>query len=190
MSALLDVLGAMVIGSMLMLMMITFQYQLRDTADTVIYMSGMIDHMEKASAKLNDIVALAGIGFSPATTVTIADTNRLEFNTMWNYQTMCINQTGHVIKISLANNQTPLGRALTVYQDSNQIEGMGTIFWVDALRFVYFDKQDNATTTPSLVRSAELWLTFRHNAPKADQEPLHTKLQMRCYFMNAYLAGG
>lgn len=190
MSAILDVLGALVIGSMLMLMMITFQYQLRDTADTVIFMSGMIDHMETASARLNDIIALAGIGFSPATTVARADTNRLEFNTMWNFQAKAIDSTPHVIKISLATAQTPLGRALTVYQDDVIIEGLGAIFWVDALRFVYFDKQDNLTTTAALARSAELWLTFRHNAPKADLEPLHTKLQMRCYFMNAYLAGG
>ncbi len=190
MSALIDVLGALVIGAMLMLMMITFQYQLRDTADTVIYMSGMIDHMEIASARLNDIIALAGIGFLPATTVTVADTNRLEFNTMWNYQTKMIDSSPHVIKIRLANTQTSLGRALSVYQDNDLIEGMAAIFWVDALKFVYFTKQDNLTTTASLVRSAELWLTFRHNAPKADSDPLHTKLQMRCYFMNAYLAGG
>lgn len=190
MSAIIDVLGAMVIGSMLMLMMITFQYQLRDTADTVIYMSGMIDNMEKASDKLNDIIALAGIGFSPASTVSVADTNQLVFNSMWNYQTKSITSNAHVISIRLADAQTTLGRALNAFQDGVQLETTGNIFWVDQLKFIYYDKQDNLTTSPASVRSVELWLTFRHNPPKADLDPLHTKLQMRCYFMNAYLAGG
>lgn len=189
MGALIDVLGAMVIGAMLMLMMITFQYQLRDTADSAIYMSNMIREMQTASKKLNGVVSLAGIGYAPTATVTLADSTTLRFNTQWDYALGYMSGVAHTIEIRLATNSTPLGRELRILQDGTEIIGFGSILWVDGLRFVYFDKTDVATTIPSQVRSVELWLTFRHNAPKMDQRPLQTRLQMRCYLMNAFLAG-
>ena len=189
MSTLIDVLGAMVIGSMLMLMMITFQYQLRDTADSAIYMTGMIEHMQKASARLNNIIALAGVGYTPATTVAIADTNRLKFYTKWNYQTDTISSVAHTLEIKLSTTPTALGKSLTITQDGVLLNDLGYLLWIDRLKFVYYTKANALTTAPAQVRSAELWLTFRHNAPKPDQQPLHTKLQFRCYFMNSYLQG-
>jgi hypothetical protein len=81
MNLIIDILGALVIGSMLMLMMITFQYQLKDTADAAIFMTGMIDHMQKSTTKLNELISFAGIGMTPTTTITTAGTTRLAFRT-------------------------------------------------------------------------------------------------------------
>ncbi|HPS40045.1 MAG TPA: hypothetical protein PL124_11565 [Candidatus Cloacimonadota bacterium] len=189
MSTLIDVLGAMVIGSMLMLMMITFQYQLRDTADAAIYMTGMVEEMQKASSKLNSIIALAGVGYTPTTTVAIADTNRLKFYTKWDYQNDRISSNPHTLEIKLATTATSLGRSLMITQDGVLLNDLGYLLWVDGLRFIYYTKTNTLTTAPAQVRSAELWLTFRHNAPKAGQKPLRTRLQQRCYFMNSYLQG-
>ncbi|MDP2173359.1 MAG: hypothetical protein Q8M98_04335 [Candidatus Cloacimonadaceae bacterium] len=190
MSILIDILGAMVIGSMLILMMFSFQYQLSDTTNSAIYMAGMVEHMRTASTRLNGIVALAGIGFLPENTVVVADTNRLEFKTKWDYAGNTISTVENRLVLTLSNVDTPLGKALIVTQNGTQLNDLGYIFWVDRLFFRYYDIDDAITTDPSLVRSADLWLTFRHNAPTLGRQSLHTKLQMRCYFMNAYLAGG
>jgi len=88
------------------------------------------------------------------------------------------------------NTQTPFGKALRVTQDGGEVNNLGFIFWIDALKFRYFDINGSLTTTPSQVRSVDLWLTFRRNAQTLHREPLRTKIQMRCYLMNAYLAGG
>jgi len=189
MGALIDVLGAMVIGAMLLMMMITFQYQLRDTADSAIYMSNMIREMQQATKKLNGVISLAGIGVPPENTVTIADSTTLRFVTQWDYNDNAISFTTHTIELRLANNDTELGRELTVFQDGLPVQGFGQILWIKGLRFVYFDKTDHQTSTMSLIRSVELWLTFQHNAPTMDKAPLHTRLQMRCFFMNSFLAG-
>lgn len=190
MSTMIDVLGAMVIGSMLILAMFTFQYQLTDTANSVIYMEGMVEHMQVAYKQINSLISLAGIGILPANTVVVADSNRMEFRTKWNYQTKSIGFTDNRLELSLSNVQTQLGKALTVRQNGTLMNDLGYIFWVDNLRIKYYDIDGHVTTTPANVRSAELWLTFRHNAPSQGGQTLHTKIQMRCYLMNTYLAEG
>ena len=189
MNLIIDILGALVIGSMLMLMMITFQYQLKDTADAAIFMAGMVDHMQKSTTKLNELISFAGIGMTPTTTITTAGTTRLAFRTKWDYTTNTISATIHTINLELADS-TAVGRSLLVKQDNVVLDKMSYIQWVDQLGFRYFDIDDHVTTTPASVRSIEYRITFRHHAPSMGAEPLHTRLQMRCYLMNAYLAGG
>lgn len=190
MSALLDILGAMVVGSMLLLMIFNFQYQLQDTAQSVIFVAGMLDHMQEASTRLNNVISMAGIGFTPSNMVTIADSTRLEFRTKWDYTTNAISAIEHRVSMRIAASETALGKALTVTQDGEAIKDLGYIFWIDRLRFRYYDIDDNLTTNPARVRSVDLWLTFRRNAQTLRREPLRTRIQMRCYLMNAYLAGG
>lgn len=190
MSALLDVLSAMIVGGMVLLMIFNFQYQLTDTAQSVIYIADMMDHMQEAATRLNNLISLAGIGYLPANMVTVADSIRLEYKTKWDYRADAISGTEHRIVIQIANTPTDFGRALQVTQDGSPINDLGYIFWIDRLRFRYFDINGQLTTTPSAVRSVDMWLTFRRSAPTQRLQPLRTKIQMRCYLMNAYLAGG
>jgi len=190
MGVLLDVLGAMVIGGMLLIMIFNFQYQLTDTAQSVMFIADMMDHMQEAATRLNNIISMGGIGFQPSAMVTVADSNLVEFRTQWDYRANAISAIEHRVTLSIASTQTPFGKALRVTQDGGEVNNLGFIFWIDALKFRYFDINGSLTTTPSQVRSVDLWLTFRRNAQTLHREPLRTKIQMRCYLMNAYLAGG
>ena len=189
MSAILDVIGAVLVGSMLILMMITFQFRLHDTANQAMYLASMVEHMETAATKLNSVIALAGIGYAPTATVVTAGTNTLSFRSYWNYITNQITPNPVVIEIGLSSTTTGVGKALTIRQDGELLPDLGYILWVDQLAFRYYTKTDALTTTASAVRAAEVWLTFSRQAPRMGDQSLQTKMQVKCFFMNAYMRG-
>lgn len=189
MGAILDVLGALMIGTMLLLMMISFQFQLQDTANRAMYTASMIDHMDTAATKINSVIALAGIGYPPGQTVVTAGTNRLVFNTYWNYDLNQITPVPVTIEIGISSTTTGVGKALTIRQNGTLLNDLGYILWVEDLAFRYFNRDDVLTNTASAVRSAEAWLTFRRDGITPASTPLRTKLQVKCFFMNAYMRG-
>ncbi|MCB5256559.1 MAG: hypothetical protein LHW63_03505, partial [Candidatus Cloacimonetes bacterium] len=77
MSVLLDVIGSVLIGGMLLVMIFTFTTQLGETTQRAIYTSTMIDYMDQAGTKINALVALAGIGIDEDEVVVTADSTRL-----------------------------------------------------------------------------------------------------------------
>jgi hypothetical protein len=189
MGVILDVIGAMVIGGMLLLMMITFQYQMQEASDRALYIRDMIDNMDTAATKLNKVIALAGIGFAPDATVLHATQDSLVFLTYWNYQTDQLGFTPYTLSIKLNNVPSPYGKALVIRQDGVPLNDLGYIFWVDGLKFYYYDKDNAATTLAGKVRSTEVWLTFFRNPPRRDGSVLRNRLQVKCFFMNAYMRG-
>ncbi len=145
--------------------------------------------METAATKLNSVIALAGIGYPPGQTVVTAGTNSLTFLSYWNYQLNQITPVPVTLQIALSGTASDVGKALTIRQDGELLADLGYILFVDYLAFRYYTKTDALTTVASSVRSAEIWLTFKREAPKASNPPLQTKLQIKCFFMNAYMRG-
>lgn len=189
MNVILDVLGSVIIGSMLLLMMITFQYGMRESADRALYTKEMINNMDTAATKLNAVIALAGIGYEPTATVIHATADSLVFRTYWDYQNDVLGLVPNTLSIRLANMPSPYGRALTIRQNGVPLNDLGYIFWVDGLQFKYYDRNNALTTQATSVRGTEAWLTFFRNPPRADGQVLRSRLQVRCYFMNAYMRG-
>ncbi|MDD2228480.1 MAG: hypothetical protein PHY48_03605 [Candidatus Cloacimonetes bacterium] len=190
MSVLLDVLGSVIIGGMLILMMMTFQLQLHESAGRIYYMSSMIDHMDVAATKVNKTFALAGIGIPPDSVCVIAATNRVVFKTFWNCNSDTLSATRHLIEMKIATVTNPYGgKALLLTQDGAPMEDLGYIFYIEAMVIKYFDKNDAQTTQPGLVRSAEIFFTFRRDSPWNPTQPLRSNLQVKCFFMNSYLQG-
>jgi hypothetical protein len=190
MGALLDVLGALLIGTMLMMMMVSFQYQLQDTAQTATYAANMLDHMDTAAKSINGVIALAGIGMEPATIVINSNTDAFKFRSYWNYITNELTSTMVTINIELEAATAGEGKVLVIRQNDIILDPLGYILWVDELNFKYYDINDQITTTAANVRAAEAWLTFKRDAIRPGAEPLRTKLQVKCFLMNAYMRGG
>ena len=67
---------------------------------------------------------------------------------------------------------------------------LGHIQYIEDIDMNYFDFDDNATTTPADIVSAEILLTFRRDSPWRSDQPLRSNLQLKCFFMNAYLQKG
>lgn len=189
MSFILDIIGSFIVGGMLVLMMITFQYQMQEAADRAMFMKDMIDHMDVAATKLNSVIALAGVGFTPTSTVLHATPDSLVFQTYWDYQNDQLSIAPSTLSLKLSDVPSPYGRALAIRQNGIPLEDLGYIFWVDGLKFRYYTKNDALTTDRTQVRSTEMWLSFFRNPPIMGSEVLRTRLQVKCFFMNAYMRG-
>jgi hypothetical protein len=189
MSFIIDLIGAAIIGSMLMLMMITFQFQMQEATDRALYAINMVDHMDQTASRLNNVIALAGVGLSPSTAVLHATPDSLVFYTFWNFQTDEISGSSKTISIKLSNVPSPYGTAVVIRQNGVPLTDLGYLFWINDLKFRYYTKADALTTTASLARSTEVRISFFRNAPRIGGKPIITKLQFKCYFMNAYMQG-
>ncbi len=189
MSAIIDVMGSFLIGSILLLMMITFQYQMQETAARTMFSANMMSHIDDAATYINHVIALAGIGVNPINAVTVAQPNRMAFRTYWDYNAKAVSSVLNTIEIRLSPIVTPVGTALSIYQNGQLIEEMGQIMWVEHLHFTYFNRLDQVTITPSAVRATEIRLTFKRDPPRMGTAPVRAHLQIKCYLMNTYMRG-
>jgi hypothetical protein len=189
MGAILDVIGSFVIGGMLLIMMITLQFQLQEAADRAYYLKEMVDHMDQCATKLNSVVALAGVGFEPDEAIVHATQDSLVFWTYWDYQEDKLGAAPVQLSIKLSDAPDPWGIAVLLAQDGEPLNDLGYLFWIDELRFRYYTKNDVLTTDAELARSAEIRMGFYHDPPRAGSQAIRTKLQFKCYFMNAYMRG-
>ncbi len=189
MNVIIDLIGASIIASMLVLMMMTFQFQMYEATDRTLFTMNMIDHMDMCAAKFNNVIALSGIGFDPDEAVIHATPDSLVFNTYWNFQTDQIQTYPVTLTIRLASVPNPYGTAVVILQDGVPLDDLGYLFWINQLKFRYYTKNDVLTTTASQVRSAEVRINFFRQAPRMGGKPIVAKLQFKCYFMNAYMRG-
>ena len=190
MNILIDLIGAAIIGSMLILMMMTFQFQLYEASDRLMYAMNMTDHMEMAATLLNNTIALAGVGIEPGDTVVHADEDSLVFWTYWDFQTETKDSSPNKMSIKLADAPNPFGTQVLITQNDEVLQDLANIFWVDELKFRYYDINDNLTTNEDDVMAAELRMSFFRDAPRGGSRDITTKLQFKCYFMNAYMQIG
>lgn len=194
MNIIFDLIGAAIIGSMLVLMMITFQFSLYDTSDRMLYTMSMTEHMEMAATFLNNTIALAGMGVDPDVAVLYASEDSLVFKTYWDFTTEQPDESVNTISLKLAAAPSPYGTQILVAQNNVALDAMGHIFWVDNLIFRYYDIDDNLVYNPQDntedIRSTELRMSFFRDPPRVGGTNLGTKLQFKCYFMNAYMQEG
>lgn len=201
MSVILDILGAIIIGGLVLIMLITFTTRIRETAERQMYSASMVSHMEKAASRLNHLIGLAGLGIEdPNEAVVRADASAFVFRSYWDFQSDVMGPTSgdpNVLSISLRESNGAQGKAIEIRQgtdanieDDPVLENLGYIPWVDELNFVYFDINNAQTANVEAVRSAEIRLSFRREGPLAGSRILTNRLQLKCYLMNTYLQEG
>ena len=190
MSVILDLISSAIIAGLLIVMMITFQYQLRDTAQRALYTATMVDHMDMAATKINQVIALAGVGMPADSAVISTNASRLTFRTYWSYQTNQLTDDVHSIMLKIADSGTQFGKALMITEDGVVLDDAGYIFFIDAISFVYYDVRDEATTLAKDVRAMDVLLTFRRPSPMGAGRDVVSKIQIKCFIMNSYLKGG
>ncbi len=198
MSVLIDLLGALMIATMLLLMMITFQLQLRDTADRTIFAAQMMTHVQRACHDLNGIIALAGIKMpTDSVTVVTADSTVFAFRTFWDFTDNCMTLNANTLSMELEADSTsmyaPTGFKLNIIQSAPILE-LQSILWLENLSFSYYDinnvflgKQIPDAETRKKIYSVDVNMTFRRDPPDIRAVPLRTRVQLRCHLMNRYL---
>jgi hypothetical protein len=194
MTVLIDLLGALMVATLLMLMMITFQFQFRDTADRTVFAAQMMTHEQRACKELNNIIALVGVNIPiDSVAVTVADSNRLEFRTFWDYKNNVMTNVANTLSLTLSNSVTDVGKELSILQSASPVYDLGSILWLEDLSFKYYDINDNELgnvvtgDTRKNIFSIDVNMTFKRDPPSINTTPLRVKVQQRCYMMNRYL---
>ncbi|MDD4224473.1 MAG: hypothetical protein PHD87_07820 [Candidatus Cloacimonetes bacterium] len=211
MSVLLDILGAIMIGGLVLLMLITFNYQITETAERQMYQRFMTEHVEESTKQLNYVVGMAGLGIDdPSQAILIAQDSLFMFSTLWDHEQYQLGDIGSLfpqnVSIALYDEGSALSSvsegfgSVVEIRTSNPditdpaaqtlLEPYGFIFWVDELQFRYYDKSGallSGTVDPQLVRAVEMLLTFRREAPRLGSPDLSSRLQLKCYLMNTFL---
>lgn len=201
MGVILDILGAVALGGLVLIMLITFQYQLKETADRQMYAATMASHMEQASTRLNNVISLAGLGIEdPKDAVVLANDSVFVFRSYWDFLSDTMGPTSgdpNILSISLHASNGELGKAIEIRQgtdaninDDTVLQNMGYIFWVDDLRFEYFDIDGNLSTEAPAIRAANVMLSFRRPGPLSGSRDLTNRLQLKCFMTNTYLQEG
>lgn len=189
MSVIIDLLGSAVVAGVLILMMITFQTQLRDTAQRALYAANMLDHMDNACTTINQTIAMAGVGMEVDSAFVTTESSRLIFRSYWDCQLNKLTDGIHSVLIKLAPNGTQWGKNMVIMQDGVNLNNTGYIFYISDVNFVYYNKDGAVTTTPREVRSVEARLTFRQSSPTGRGGDVISRILIKCYVMNSYLKG-
>ncbi|MCK9558070.1 MAG: hypothetical protein PHO85_03250 [Candidatus Cloacimonetes bacterium] len=190
MGVLLDVLGSVIIGATLLLMIMTFQLQLQETAGRIYYTSSMIDHMDAAARNVNHIFAMAGVGIPADSICVSANSSSIKFRTYWDCDGDSLSDDRHLIEMKVVDYGYESGKVLEIRQDGSVIMPLGHILFIENMTLNYYNINGVATTTLRDIMSAEILLTFRRDSPWRPAQPLRSNLQLKCFFMNAYLQEG
>jgi hypothetical protein len=199
MSVLIDILGSLMIATLLLLMMITFQMQLQETADRTIFAAQMMTHVQKACKELNNIIGLASVNipFEDVAVIT-AHRDSMRFLTYWDYKNNLMTNTVNTISITLApeDSLSDFGRdfgIIQIVQTPSPVYDLGSILWLEDLRFEYFDINGNSLgetvtgDTRKNIFSVDIKMTFKRDPPMIQSTPLRVRVQLRSHLMNRYL---
>jgi hypothetical protein len=194
MSVLIDLLGALMIATLLLLMMMTFQMQFQQTADRTIFAAQMMSHEQHACRELNNLIALAGVNYpGDSIVVIIADSTHMQFRTYWDYMNNAMTTTANTLSLTLNPSTTDVGRELAILQAASPVYNLGSILWLENLSFRYYDiaGANLGTVVTGANRlniySIDVNMTFKREPPMIQTTPLRVKVQLRCFLMNRYL---
>ena len=198
MSSLLDVIGATIAGSVVLLMIFTALFNIQVMSYNTqlqISLSQMSEDLITGrkiggvdQPGLESILSKVGAGV-PSTTDPIIEVTSNSFKFLGRTNLTSSISTFYFVQES----QTSNGFPLYVYQNdmSNPISGP---FWMaDTLAISYYDVNDNIISAPGsnhgLIRSVEVNLTFFYNTykPDIDKRFIRHNIVFWKYFKNLYL---
>jgi len=176
-------------------MMITFQFQIQDTAHRMIHSVDLLDSGQEAMDELGKIISMAGIGVDPDSVVVTATDSTFAFRTRWNYGTGLLMVTSNVLQISLGDS-TAVGRPIVITQGGATFNTLARILWIEELAFEFYRLDDSMVSFPTTatsrgdIRFLDMMMTLRKPPPRLGAQPLRTRIASRLYLMNSYLQGG
>ncbi|MEA2095922.1 MAG: hypothetical protein U9P73_04415 [Candidatus Cloacimonadota bacterium] len=198
MSSLLDVLGATVVGSMVLLMIFTSLFNMQ----VINYNTQLQIGLTKMSEDLitgrktgnidqpgiESILSKVGAGVSTSTDPIIEATS-ISFKFLGQ-----INPTSSVSTFYFVQESgTSEGFPLYVYQNDMSNPIIGPFWMADTLDITYIDMNDNVVNTPDsnhdLIRAIEVNLTFFYDTyqPDIDKRLVRHNIVFWKYFKNLYL---
>ena len=198
MSSMLDVLGATIAGSMVLLMIFTSLFNMQVMSYNTELQIGLIKMSEDLITGrkignidrpgIESILSKVGAGVSSLTDPIIEATST-SFKFLGQTSPTSIISTIHFVQES----GTSEGFPLYVYQDDMTNPILGPFWMADAMVVTYNDMHNNVIMSPdsnhSLIRSVEVSLTFFYDTyqPDIDKRLIRHNIVFWKYFKNLYL---
>ena len=198
MSSLLDVLGATVVGSMVLLMIFTSLFNMQVISYNTQLQIGLTKMSEDLitgrkignidQPGIESILSKVGAGVSTSTDPIIEATS-ISFKFLGQ-----INPTSSVSTFYFVQESgTSEGFPLYVYQNDMSNPIIGPFWMADTLEITYIDMNNNVVSTPDsnhdLIRAIEVNLTFFYDTyqPDIDKRLVRHNIVFWKYFKNLYL---
>lgn len=198
MSSLLDVLGATVVGSMVLLMIFTSLFNMQAISYNTQLQIGLTKMSEDLitgrktgnidQPGIESILSKVGAGVSTSTDPIIEATS-ISFKFLGQ-----INPTSSVSTFYFVQESgTSEGFPLYVYQNDMSNPIIGPFWMADTLEITYIDMNNNVVNTPDshhgLIRAIEVNLTFFYDTyqPDIDKRLVRHNIVFWKYFKNLYL---
>ncbi len=198
MASLLDVIGAAIVGSLVILMMFTALFNIQainNNTQLQINLSEMSEDLITGRTVgstnylgLETYLSKIGAGVSTSTDPIIEATST-SFKFLGQLNSTSSISTFYFVQESATANGIPL----YFYQDDMSNPMYGPFWLADSLDIKYYDVNNNLVTSPNSnhasIRSAELRFTFFYNTyiPDADKRLIRHSIVIWKYFKNLYL---
>ncbi|MEA2103822.1 MAG: hypothetical protein U9P79_04170 [Candidatus Cloacimonadota bacterium] len=182
MGSLLDAIGAVAIGGILLVSMITTLYMMQANGNNLNSLITLMQISEDVSSAIDSLyLSKVGLGVTSSSPIVATSSNSFEFLT----KNPVTNLTD-TIKI-IQESADVWGYPLSVYR--NSVLELGPFSLKDSLDFIFYDRSETVTTTVDSIRSVKMTAEFTSPAIPTTSSlvNVNNKIIIWRYFKNLYI---
>ena len=187
MQAIIDVIGALAIGGLVLITMLTTLFNVQFTSHDIARSVLLYDNVQKACEMLHSTLATVAIDMPLDSIFVTTTANRFSFYSKWNINNDQLDTGIHQYTVYLDDTSTDLGSELILTQDGTPTQNLSSILWLSSLQFAYLDAADNPTANQSLIRTIRVDMQFSRTASNMDRNDLNTNISLWNSFKNISL---
>jgi hypothetical protein len=161
MQALIDVIGALAIGGLILITMLTTLFNVQFSSHDIARSVLLYDNVQKSCELFHSVLSTVALDMPIDSVFVRKETHRLTFFSKWNILQERLDTAAHQYDIFLEPQDSEFGSLLRLEQNGAETNFLNMIMWLDELNFTYLDLSDNVTNDPLLIRSIQVDLIFR-----------------------------
>lgn len=184
MQAIIDVIGALAIGGLVLITMLTTLFNVQFTSHDIARSVLLYDNVQKTCEMMHGVLAIVAIDMPVDSVFITMSTDEFSFYSKWNILADQLDSSTHIYRIYQDTTLTEFGAELILTQDGNDTQLLSHLLWVRDLEFVYLDAADAETNNLSLIRTVRADIEFRRTSTNMDRNDLNTNISLWNSFKN------
>jgi hypothetical protein len=184
MQAIIDVIGALAIGGLILITMLTTLFNVQFTSHDIARSVLLYDNVQKSCELFHSVLATVALNMPVDSVFIRTEATRFTFYSKWNILHDRLDTFPHQYDIFLEHRDSESGSLLRCRQNGNETNFLDMIMWLDELHFTYLDGSDNVTNSPFLIKNIQVDLSFRRTASAMDRNDLNTNITLWSYLKN------
>ena len=182
MAAILEAIGATIIGGIFILTMITSIINIHAAGVNINQQIELVEISEDVVSVIETYLSLVGAGVEDSAIISTQDT-------LFTYSYAdSVDGTRHIVNMAQENINN--SKQLSVYVDGNPTPVLGPFELSDfGIQFTYYDANDNTNPADSLVRYVQMIMEFQYDTFRddIDKRYIRHRIQIWKYFKNLYI---